>query len=94
MSVQYKCHVSNLTSLHLSLRTVWRKGKSGLEHWGIGAAQRVRCPHSEVGAGDYSLYIKEVREEDSGNYTCTVQDGEKILSKRILLRVIKGKELK
>ncbi|XP_014009356.2 lymphocyte activation gene 3 protein [Salmo salar] len=69
--------------------TVWRKGKSGLEHWGIGAAQRFRCSHSEVGAGDYSLYIKEVREEDSGNYTCTVQDGEKILSKRILLRVIK-----
>uniref|UniRef100_A0AAZ3NY42 Ig-like domain-containing protein n=1 Tax=Oncorhynchus tshawytscha TaxID=74940 RepID=A0AAZ3NY42_ONCTS len=69
--------------------TVWRKGKSGLEHWGIGAAQRVRCPHSEVGAGDYSLYIKEVREEDSGKYTCMVQDREKNLSKRILLRVIK-----
>uniref|UniRef100_A0A4W5N250 Ig-like domain-containing protein n=1 Tax=Hucho hucho TaxID=62062 RepID=A0A4W5N250_9TELE len=69
--------------------TIWRKGKSGLEHWGIGAAQRVRCPHSEVGAGDYSLYIKEVREEDSGKYTCAVQDGEKILSKTILLSVIK-----
>jgi hypothetical protein len=35
-----------------------------------------------------------VRQEDSGKYTCMVQDGEKILSKRILLRVIKGKGLK
>ncbi|XP_067094341.1 lymphocyte activation gene 3 protein-like [Osmerus mordax] len=67
--------------------TIWRKKKSGLEYWDS-SAQRVRCSHSHT--GDYSLYIKEVREEDAGEYRCRVEDGKQLIIKNIILRVIKA----
>lgn len=68
--------------------TIWRKEKSGLEYWGKDSGQRVRCPHSNAATGDYSLYIKEVRVEDAGEYTCRAEDGKQLVLQNVLLRVV------
>ncbi|KAL0985111.1 hypothetical protein UPYG_G00153030 [Umbra pygmaea] len=81
---------SSAATIHwsrVSKSTVWRKAKSGLEYWGIGA-NRVRVPQSHTGAGEYNLYIKDVRREDGGKYTCMVEDGEKRVTSNVLLMVI------
>ncbi|KAJ8005180.1 hypothetical protein DPEC_G00143960 [Dallia pectoralis] len=68
--------------------TLWRKSRNGLEYRGAGG-RRVRVPHSQVGVGEYSMYIHGVRTEDGGKYTCMVQDGEKHIFNKVTLRVIK-----
>ncbi|KAE8288958.1 hypothetical protein D5F01_LYC12836 [Larimichthys crocea] len=73
--------------------TVWRKQKSGLQHWGSSwypkGLQRARCPHSQFERGDCSLEINNVREEDGGVYSCKVESGHKVTENVISLRIIK-----
>lgn len=77
--------------------TVWRKQKSGLQHWGSSwypkGLQRARCPHSQFERGDCSLEINNVREEDGGVYSCKVESGHKVTENVISLRIIKGNKI-
>lgn len=82
------------TSYH---STVWRKQKSGLQYWGSSWAQkgasRVRCPHSLFEKGDYSLQINDVREEDGGLYSCSLECGNQVTENKVMLRIITGNKL-
>ncbi|KAM8871158.1 lymphocyte activation gene 3 protein [Spinachia spinachia] len=73
--------------------TVWRKEKSGLEYrgwdWFSKVNQRVRCPHSQFERGDFSLQIKNVREEDGGVYFCRVEHEVQAIEKAVTLRITK-----
>lgn len=80
----------DLLTLPFTRSTVWRKLKSGLQYWGSAwqprETQRVQCRHTQFGRGDYSLRISDVREEDGGDYSCTV-DRRRF---KITLRIMKG----
>ncbi|KAM6968308.1 basement membrane-specific heparan sulfate proteoglycan core protein [Aplochiton taeniatus] len=67
--------------------TVWRKQRSGLEYTSQGLIKRVSCP--QVGRGDYSLHIEQVKAEDGGEYTCQVENRMRLVNKVVSLTVIK-----
>ncbi|KAI5618179.1 B-cell receptor CD22-like, partial [Silurus asotus] len=67
-------------------RTVWRRDKSGMEFRPVGQAPQVYCPHPNFQSSDFSLHIKDTKEEDAGMYRCEV--GHRFF-KNIILRVIK-----
>ncbi|XP_019724574.1 lymphocyte activation gene 3 protein isoform X2 [Hippocampus comes] len=73
--------------------TVWRQERSGLQFWGSRwlqkGQQRVRCPRCQLQAGDCGLRISDVREKDGGRYACKFQSGGQIITRRLVLRVIK-----
>ncbi|XP_061530391.1 uncharacterized protein LOC133401419 [Phycodurus eques] len=73
--------------------TVWRQEKSGLQFWGSRwlqrGQQRVRCPRCQMRGGDCGLRISNVREQDGGLYACTFLSGGHVITRSIMLRVIK-----
>ncbi|XP_017270908.1 lymphocyte activation gene 3 protein [Kryptolebias marmoratus] len=87
------CHPAAITWSKDKTGTIWRKQSSGLQFWGSNwlekGNQRVRCPHSKFAQGDYSLQINNVKEEDGGLYSCTVQIGDHFTDKHfVMLRII------
>ncbi|XP_039973495.1 hemicentin-2-like isoform X2 [Xiphias gladius] len=72
--------------------TIWRKQKSGLQYWGSSwsqkGIQRVQCPNSLFERGDYSLHINNVREEDGGVYSCSVENGVQVVENVVMLRIM------
>ncbi|XP_062393668.1 uncharacterized protein LOC134082048 [Sardina pilchardus] len=72
--------------------TVCRREKSGLVYRGSGLGHRSHCPGTQ--SGDYSLHIDAVREEDAGQYVCSVQaprQGRRSqpATRMVMLRVMK-----
>lgn len=65
--------------------------KSGLQFWGSAGnareTHRAQCPHTQFVKGNYSLQISDVKAEDAGLYSCTVE-GEG--STAVMLRIITG----
>uniref|UniRef100_A0A3B4UBS9 Lymphocyte activating 3 n=1 Tax=Seriola dumerili TaxID=41447 RepID=A0A3B4UBS9_SERDU len=72
--------------------TVWRKQKNGLQYrgssWLEKGIKRVDCPHSQFERRDYSLQIKNVREDDGGLYSCSIEFEDQIVKNIVMLRVI------
>ncbi|XP_077432857.1 lymphocyte activation gene 3 protein [Vanacampus margaritifer] len=74
--------------------TVWRQERSGLQFWGSrwlqrSGQQRVGCPRCQLVGGDCGLRISGVREQDGGLYTCKFQSGRRLVTRSLVLRVIK-----
>ncbi|XP_071324675.1 lymphocyte activation gene 3 protein-like [Trachinotus anak] len=73
--------------------TVWRRQRSGLLYrgssWSGKGTQRVHCPHTQFEGGDYSLQINNVREDDGGVYTCSLDFEGQVVTKVVTLRIIK-----
>ncbi|XP_077065113.1 T-cell surface glycoprotein CD4 [Siphateles boraxobius] len=70
------------------LKTVWRRGKNGLEFRPVREQPRANCPVPNFGKGDYSLHIAGTTIEDGGKYVCEVE-GKTRMVKVIVLRVIR-----
>lgn len=73
------------------ISTVWKKIRSGLQFWGSAGnpreTHRAQCPHTQFVRGNYSLLISDVRAEDGGLYSCTVEgEGSTV----VMLRTIEG----
>ncbi|KAL2084777.1 hypothetical protein ACEWY4_020295 [Coilia grayii] len=65
--------------------TVCRREKSGLMYRGAasGLAQRISC------AVNYSLHISSVRDEDAGEYACSLQINRRTIVQNFMLRVVR-----
>ncbi|CAM4698318.1 unnamed protein product [Leuciscus chuanchicus] len=72
-----------------SMKTVWRREKSGLEFRPVRDQPRATCPVPNFGKGDYSLHIAGTTIEDGGKYVCEVE-GKTRMVKVIMLRVIRA----
>ncbi|XP_056090843.1 T-cell surface glycoprotein CD4-like [Rhinichthys klamathensis goyatoka] len=72
-----------------TLKTVWRREKSGLEFRPVRDQPRANCPVPNFGKGDYSLHITGTTFEDGGKYVCEVE-GKTQMVKVIVLRVIRA----
>lgn len=65
--------------------------RSGLQFWGSDGkpreAHRAQCPHTQFVMGNYSLWIRDVRAEDGGVYSCMVEGEAPTV---VMLRIIEG----